>query len=568
MNIPGTAQTWNATDDALGAPASLPASFEEASLADQEARAHRRAVNPPLAILGVPFDNVTTEQAIRAIAEMVESRRPHYLVTANVDFLVQAQSDVELRRILFDANLVLCDGTPLLWASRLLGNPLAERVAGADIVPLLVQLAAKRKYRIFLLGASPESAQRAVANLRRQYENLIIAGHYSPPFCKLLEMDHEEIKRRILAAQPDMLFVSFGCPKQEKWISMHYRALGVPVAAGVGATIDFLAGDMKRAPGWMQRCGIEWVFRLAQEPRRLFGRYMKDIWVFGGSILRQWWHMQFHTRTVFLPLTERADQSSKNRLSEEVMGSSAAVASEENRVSNNTGQPPYDRAPVTNNFNRFQWHTLPERLDLIATREGVLPTEEILHDGRDCMLQMTNVQFIDSTGVGQLIQLQKKLRAIDRQLVLVAVCPAVQQALKLMRLEEFFAIAPDQASAESLLTSRGMETMAGAALHLPTPAQPLTWQGEITAANAESVWNLARAHLTNAAEGSQPEVIIDLSSVRFMDSSGLGVMVRIKKLAQHHGTRLVFRHVQPAVQNVIHLSRMQEFLLGRTGTRR
>src|SRR5207237_5521282 len=99
----------------------------------------------------------------------------------------------------------------------------------------------------------PETAQRAVANLRQQYPNLIIAGHYSPPFTSLLEMDHEEIKRRILDAHPDMLFVSFGCPKQEKWISMHYRALGVPVAAGVGATIDFLAGAMKRAHGSMQR---------------------------------------------------------------------------------------------------------------------------------------------------------------------------------------------------------------------------------------------------------------------------------------------------------------------------
>src|SRR5438105_10884327 len=110
-------------------------------------------------------------------------------------------------------------------------------------------------------------------------------------------MDHEEIKRRITEAAPDLLFVSFGCPKQEKWISMHYRALGVPVAAGVGATIDFLAGDMKRAPGWMQRSGTEWVFRLAQEPRRLFGRYMKDLWVFGRSIVRQWWQMQFHAQT-------------------------------------------------------------------------------------------------------------------------------------------------------------------------------------------------------------------------------------------------------------------------------
>src|SRR5206468_3328168 len=138
------------------------------------------------------------------------------------------------------ADLVLCDGTPLLWASRILGNPLPERVAGADLVPLLISVAAQRKYRIFFLGATAESATRAVNKLQESYPDLIIAGHYSPPFNKLLEMDHEEIKRRIVEAKPDLLFVCFGCPKQEKWIAMQYRSLGVPVAAGVGGTLDFL----------------------------------------------------------------------------------------------------------------------------------------------------------------------------------------------------------------------------------------------------------------------------------------------------------------------------------------
>src|ERR1700749_212600 len=122
--------------------------------------------HPPIAILGVPFDNVTVAETIEAIGRMVASRKPHYLVTANVDFLVQAQEDVELRRILFDAHLVLCDGTPLFWASRLLGNPLPERVAGADLVPLLLRVAAEIKYRVFLLGATPESAVQAVEKLK------------------------------------------------------------------------------------------------------------------------------------------------------------------------------------------------------------------------------------------------------------------------------------------------------------------------------------------------------------------------------------------------------------------
>ncbi len=482
----------------------------------------------PIAILGVPFDNVTAAQAISAIEQMVESRRPHYLVTANVDFLVQAQTDVELRRILFDAHLVLCDGTPLLWASRLLGNPLPERVAGADLVPLLIQVASERKYRLFFLGATPESSQAAVDNLKRHYPGVVIAGHYSPPFGKLLEMDHEEIKRRIESARPDLLFVSFGCPKQEKWISMHYRSLGVPVSAGVGATIDFLAGQVKRAPVWMQRSGTEWIFRLAQEPRRLFKRYAKDLWAFGCAIVTQWWHLQ------------RGSSRRRSR-------TAAAMSGKESSAS------------ILPLENTMQLRRLPDRLDLEEVRKGALPVEDILKDGRSCFLQMENVRFIDSTGLGMLIGLQKRLRNAGCELVLLSPSPITESSLRLARLENFFAVASDMGSAQQLLKIRAQES-AGAVKFLPT--QPLLWQGEITAANAEEVWNISRSHLTNAAEMSQAEVVIDLSAVRFIDSSGLGIMVRIKKLAQRHGTKLVFTAPQSAVLNVVRCSRLEEFLLG------
>src|SRR5262245_57564958 len=251
-----------------------------------------RPAGVPIAILGVPLDHVTLTDALDLIERMIASRQPHYLVTANVDFVVQAQDDVELRRILLDAHLVLCDGTPLVWASRLLGNRLPERVAGADLAPQFVRVAAQKGYRIFFLGATPAAANQAVENLRKNFPGLRIVGQYSPAFKQLLDMDHEEITRRIREAKPDLLFVSFGCPKQEKWIAMHYRSLGVPVSIGVGATIDFFAGHMKRAPVWMQRSGMEWTFRLMQEPRRLFKRYARDLGVFGWNFLAQWWHCQ------------------------------------------------------------------------------------------------------------------------------------------------------------------------------------------------------------------------------------------------------------------------------------
>src|ERR1043166_86397 len=146
-------------------------------------------LRPPIAILGVPFDNVTKTEAIHRIEEMIASGQPHYIVTPNVDFLVQARQDLELRRILLEAHLVVCDGTPLVWASRLLGNPLPERVAGSDLATLLIQRAAEKKLRLFLLGASPEANAQAVTRLKAQHPALNVVGNFSPPFKSLLEMD-------------------------------------------------------------------------------------------------------------------------------------------------------------------------------------------------------------------------------------------------------------------------------------------------------------------------------------------------------------------------------------------
>ena len=375
-----------------------------------------QAGQPPIAILGVPFDNLTTAEAIELIGQMVVSRRPHYLVTANVDFLVQAQEDIELRRILFDAHVVLCDGMPLVWASRWLGNPLPERVAGSDLVPLLLRVAEEKTFRVFLLGATPESAAQAVANLKVKHPKLPPVGHYSPPFDKLLEMDHDEITRRIVAAKPDLLFVSFGCPKQEKWIAMHYRTLGVPVCVGVGATIDFLAGQVRRAPGWMQRTGMEWIFRVLQEPRRLFARYAKGLWGFGRGIFLQWWNLQFRSPKI----------------------------------------PAQVSTPLQTEAT-WQCLKLPPRFDLQAARNDALMVEQVLADGRDCLLDLSAVEFIDSTGIGWLIRLQKKIRVSGRQLVLLAPSHNVQRALKLMHLHNFFAAAMDIPAALKLIAQHARD---------------------------------------------------------------------------------------------------------------
>jgi N-acetylglucosaminyldiphosphoundecaprenol N-acetyl-beta-D-mannosaminyltransferase len=492
----------------------------------------------------VPFDPVTQSGAIAAIERMIASRQPHYLVTPNVDFLVQARRDVELRRILLDAHLVLCDGTPLLWVSRLLGNPLPERVAGADLVPQLLQVAARKGYRVFLLGATPKSCDRAVARLREAHPELLVAGHYSPPFRQLLEMNHDEINRRIREAAPDILLVSFGCPKQEKWIAMNYRQLGVPVAIGVGATIDFLAGEVHRAPLWMQRSGTEWVYRLCQEPRRLFRRYAKDLCVFGWGMLPQWYQLQARRpRRLAIPAARQARLLSSAACPAPPMAQSLHSSFIETPL------------PATT----FHLLSLPERLDYACVQQAGELERRIIDGARHCLLEAQRTEFIDSTGVGWLVRLQKQLREGNRLMALVAPSRPVCRALALMRLLDFFLCAPDAPSACRLILARLEEQPdENRAPDAPTPGS-LAWRGEVTAANAEWVWQETLRQISASPAGA--DWVLDLSAVRFMDSTGLGLLVRAAKLARQQGRHLVLSRVPKLVRNVIRLSRLDALLL-------
>jgi exopolysaccharide biosynthesis WecB/TagA/CpsF family protein len=214
----------------------------------------------------------------------------HYVVTPNVDFLVKARRDPELHGILVHADLVLCDGKPIVWASHLLGEPLPGRVAGSDLIPLVLRRAEDRGWRILLLGGAAGVGAEAARRIAASHPTLPEVAHYSPPYLPLADMDNADIIARIRAARPDVMLVCFGCPKQEKWISRNLQLLDVPVMIAAGATIDFLAGNMARAPVWMRRSGTEWIFRLLQEPRRLAGRYADDVIHFFPAVLAQGWH--------------------------------------------------------------------------------------------------------------------------------------------------------------------------------------------------------------------------------------------------------------------------------------
>lgn len=368
-----------------------------------EAWAHTpvAATHPlPIAILGVSFDPMTLTTATDRIASMIAARRPHYVVTPNVDFLVQAQHDVELHQILVNADLVLCDGKPLVWASQWLGNALPGRVAGSDLVPVLLRQAAERGWKIFLLGGAEGVGAEAAKRIAAEHPTLPPVAHYSPPHRPLAEMNHAEIIARLQAARPDIVLVCFGCPKQEKWIFQNYRAAGAPVMIGAGGTVDFLAGRLKRAPLWMRRTGTESVFRLLQEPRRLFKRYAGDLVTFVPALLAQLWHAPVRTAQKSTPA---------NAPSSTAMAYGIKVHA--------VGQLDHDVL-----------QTAPFFWDRAVEQEG------------HCVIDLAGVESIDSTGLAFLVHWQRRLAQVRRNLILFRPSPPVRAALERMHLTEKFVI--------------------------------------------------------------------------------------------------------------------------------
>ena len=219
-----------------------------------------------ISILGVRVDVVDMEAALAAIEEFIQDGKPHMVVTADSSGIVLAQRDQELKKIINAADLVTPDSIGILWAARRFGTPLIERVSGADLVMHLCERAARSGHRVFLLGAAPGVTEAAAETLKQRYPGLKIAGTHHGYFGP---EESESIARMVRDANPNILFVAMGIPLQEKWIFRHLKEMQVPVSMGVGGTFDVIAGRVKRAPKWMQRRGLEWVYRLASNPRKI-----------------------------------------------------------------------------------------------------------------------------------------------------------------------------------------------------------------------------------------------------------------------------------------------------------
>jgi len=225
-------------------------------------------------LLGVEIDRVTMAEATALIDGFISMGVPRRVVTVNLDYLRFACQDETVRETINAADLAVADGMPLVWASRLLAKPLPERVCGIDLSKRFAQLASAKGYSLFLLGGAPGVAEAAAQALQTRYPGLRIAGTYAPPMGPFDAEEERKIADTITAASPQLLLVALGAPRQDLWLRQQLPILGVPVAMGVGCTFDVLSGLLHRAPHWMQRYGLEWLYRLRQQPGHLWKRYL------------------------------------------------------------------------------------------------------------------------------------------------------------------------------------------------------------------------------------------------------------------------------------------------------
>ena len=229
------------------------------------------------ALLNTYINNVTMPETIAAIEKMIADNKRSYVVAINVDVVMKIENDPYLKQVVDNADMVLVDGKPLVWISKLHGKPLKAKISGSDLVPLLCDVAAKKGYSIFIIGGKDGIAEQATRKLEEKLAGIQVVGTYAPPLgFEKDEKELDKINQMISEVHPDLLIACFGCPKQEKWIYQNISKYDAKVSVCAGATVDFLAGNVNRAPRWMSEHGLEWFYRFLQEPKRMFKRYFVD----------------------------------------------------------------------------------------------------------------------------------------------------------------------------------------------------------------------------------------------------------------------------------------------------
>lgn len=491
-----------------------------------------------IVILGIPVDNLSMDDAIEQIFSLVEDyqkdKRARLVATVNVDFLVNSHAwfrktirHPELLHILRRADLVTADGMPIVWASRLLGTPLKERVTGADLVPRLAEEASKRNKSLFFLGGRGDVGQQAATLLQSRYPGLRVADVYAP-FVHVegeallhTEAEDQEIVERINRSKADILLIGFGNPKQEIWFERNRLKLKVPVSIGIGGTYEFIVGSVSRAPQWMQQRGLEWIYRITQDPRRLIKRYFIGFFKFGFML----WPalLSYRYQTLRLRRSQPPPRA-------ETMTYQADVSQDVRVV------------------------RLPARVDAHFVKSGGEKVETAARAAKQLILDLSQTDFIDSSGLGLMVKVWKGATEANAGIYFAGIRPAVVQFFKMTRLWDLFS--PKSCEDVDACLDRLKQEHALPPFYMvfteESEAQVvLRLSGRLDALRMAPIRMEEVLHSIGERDG-----ILDLSELDFVDGSGLFFFLKIQKALAQKGKECCLCSMTDPVRQVFRISKL------------
>jgi N-acetylglucosaminyldiphosphoundecaprenol N-acetyl-beta-D-mannosaminyltransferase len=493
-----------------------------------------------IVILGIPVDNLDMAETVDRIFDLIAASRKdgraRLVATVNVDFVVNTLTwrlsrfrHPELIDILRRADLVTPDGMPVIWTSRMLGTPLKQRVTGADLVPRLAEAAARRGKSIYFLGGQGDVGQQAAHKLQAQYPDLKVAGAESP-FVRIEgeALTDESVKDRevieaINRSGADILLIGFGNPKQEVWFERNRSRLQVPVSIGIGGTYEFIVGSVARAPHWMQKTGLEWIFRITQDPKRLWKRYFVGFFKFGLMVL---------PAIAYYKLKRRTFKS----------------------------VPPGGQRIDIQDHHSSLTHTasirvvdLPEVLDAGAVESGRESLENEVLDAFEPILDFKKVKFIDSSGLGFIVGLWRRARAENKKLNLIEIQPSTRRFFELSRTLDVF-------------ENRVFDNLDEAVVHIAkTAKQPPFYHIEVPrrsdvmlalcgTLDAAQIYNLDIDAVLTAI--GDRDCLLDLKHLDFVDSSGIVFFLKVQKHVQMTGRDCVIFGLQDNVRQMFRITKL------------
>ncbi|MEM7799871.1 MAG: WecB/TagA/CpsF family glycosyltransferase [Chloroflexota bacterium] len=470
-------------------------------LEQQRNQASASQLRKLLVIAGLPIDNLTMEETLDRIEHFIEVGRQtgktHQVATVNADFVVKSTSDPELGYLIQSCDLATADGMPLVWGARKLGVDIKERVAGSDMVPLLAERAAQKGYSIYLYGASEGVAEKAGKILTENNPGLKIVGAVSPPFTPVIDVD-KNLLDNIRNAKPDILLVALGNPKQEKFIGMYGPDLGVPVAIGIGGTLDFISGKTVRAPRWMQRAGIEWFHRMLSDPKRLVKRYVHDLFGFSSFFFGQWRRLKTaQSEEVLLPESELILLNGKAILK------------------------------------------LSGRLDVNNAEHLYTKFDAILSETYDVEVDLQDVSFIDSVSIGVLLAYAKQCRENGGNLKLINTPSNVYNSFKYLKMDRFFDI-----------------YQAGKSTSEPEPYQTKRAQDLLIISMPKRIDTVtSKETLQHCIEAAQncANIILDFSNTRLVASAGLALLVHLNEHLKERNGSLALANCSDEISRTLEL---------------